>query len=96
MLPLTAGSLFVCFLALIGCATLTACLASGKGREPFGWWLYGFTVPLVALLHAAVMQPTVEVQTRRALATGTLVRCRECAEYIRPEAQRCRHCGVLQ
>ena len=73
-------------------AVLPSMIAGSKGLDRVGWWMYGVWVFPIALVHALVVKPTVEAQDADAEAEGR-VRCKFCAEYIRPEAVVCRWCG---
>jgi zinc-ribbon domain len=76
-----------------GClAFIPANIAEKKGRDFLTWWFYGFFLFWVALIHAAVLQPTAQ-SADDALEDEGYVRCPYCAELIRPEAVLCRYCG---
>lgn len=61
-------------------AFIPASIASKKGRSFGLWWLYGFFLLLVAVVHALLAE-----DARR-------VDCPHCAERIMPEASICPHC----
>lgn len=71
-------------------ATVCAVIASAKGYSGPGWFLYGFLIWPVALVHVLVKQPTPEKLRER---TGDTRQCPFCAEMIKPQAVVCRHCG---
>ena len=65
-------------LILMPLGLIPAAIASRKGRSFARWWVYGWLLFLVAIVHS------VSIKGRR---------CPYCAERIRPEAQVCRFCG---
>lgn len=76
--------LFIC--GVFGC--ISGAIANGKGRNFFVWFLYGFVIPLVAIIHAIVLK-----KNDQALKEEGYKKCPYCAEMIRGEAKVCRYCG---
>lgn len=76
--------------ALLG--LIPAKIASDKGRSFGGWWVYGFLLFIVALIHALAMARSQAGLDRRASGDG-LVKCPSCAEWVKQEAKVCRFCG---
>lgn len=60
---------------------IPAAIASSKGRNFLGWWIYGSALFIVALPHALVIG-----------AGGTKRNCPYCAEPIQNAAIICPHC----
>lgn len=69
----------IAIVAVLG--AIPATIASKKGRNPGLWWIYGMALFIVALIHALL------------LPDESGVRCPHCAEFVRPEARVCKHCG---
>lgn len=70
-------------------AVIPAKIASGKGRSFGKWWLYGFCLFAIALIHAITLK---ENDSHR-LLSGDYKKCPFCAEVIKKEAAVCRYCG---
>lgn len=77
-------------LAVISC--LPAVIAKNKGRSFGGWWLYGFLLFPIALIHSLVAPANVDGLEEQALANGNR-KCPHCAEMVKVAAQVCKHCG---
>lgn len=80
-----AIGLLILWLAM---ATLVAAIASSKGRSWLGFFVYGFLVWPLALIHALVMAPT----EADGILSGDARKCPYCAETIKREAIICKHC----
>jgi len=86
-------------------AVLSAIVASNKNRDPAGWGIIGFLFGLFGFVAALVVE---EVEPEEKQRTSKKKRssssqefdpdehdkkCPMCAEYIKLEARRCKHCG---
>jgi phosphotransferase system glucose/maltose/N-acetylglucosamine-specific IIC component len=71
-------------------------LASNKGRSGFGWFLLSLIVsPVLGLIFCAVSKNLALTAVENALPTGdTHLKCSQCAEFVLPEAIKCKHCGA--
>ncbi|WP_409456002.1 zinc ribbon domain-containing protein [Pantoea brenneri] len=80
--------LLIC--AVLGC--IPAAIARSKGRSFGLWWIYGALLFIVALIHALCIGKDHKAIEQSQLKEG-LVKCPYCAEPIKPEAVKCKHCG---
>jgi hypothetical protein len=85
-------------------AVLSAIVASDKNRDPAGWGVLGFLFGLFGFIAAVAVGEAEETQStsRQRSQPSTPQRfdpdehekkCPMCAEYIKLEARRCKHCG---
>lgn len=49
--------------------------------------------PVIAALIIAVRKPNTKKQEERAISDGDLRKCPACAELVKREAIKCKHCG---
>ncbi|WP_025901395.1 zinc ribbon domain-containing protein [Tatumella sp. UCD-D_suzukii] len=80
--------LLIC--AVLGC--IPAAIASSKGRSFGAWWIYGALLFIVALIHSLCIKRDHKAIEKEQLSEG-LVKCPYCAEMVKPEAIKCKHCG---
>jgi len=85
-------------------ATLSGIVASNKNRDPAGWGIIGLLFGLFGFI-AAIAMGEVEEKSQSASRKSQPSDAREfnpdehekkcpmCAEYIKLEARRCKHCG---
>jgi hypothetical protein len=85
-------------------ATLSGIVANSKNRDPAGWGVIGFLFGLFGFIAAVAVGEAEEAQSsssQRSQPSGTREfdpdehekKCPMCAEYIKLEARRCKHCG---
>ena len=81
---------FVIWLLFGGTA---AAIAGSKGHSVVAWLLLGFLFGPFALIIIAVKPKDESRQLRAGFQSGELRNCPYCAEPIRSEASKCKHCG---
>lgn len=70
-------------LAILAC--IPAKIAQDKGRNPALWFVYGFFLFLIALIHSLFLKPN-------ASALG-YKKCLHCLSAIPEMAMKCKYCG---
>ena len=83
------------FVVAIAFAVACAAIAGNKGRSVIAWALLGLCFGPLALIVVAVISRNEEQATRSGLQSGQLRRCPYCAETVRAEASKCKHCGSM-
>ncbi|UJD90118.1 zinc ribbon domain-containing protein [Rahnella aquatilis] len=68
---------------------IPAFIAQSKGRSFGAWWLYGFLLFIVAIIHVLII-PSLH---NPSVKSSELRECPFCAEPIKRQASKCKHCG---
>ena len=84
---------YVIVLAILG--LIPAFIAQQKGRNFIAWWVYGFFLFLIALIHSLFLKE--ELVKQENVKTRTLKanekECPFCVGHINLDAVTCYHCG---
>lgn len=80
------------FLVAIVLGIIPALIAQSKGRSFIGWWIYGFLLFIVALVHSLIIKKDPQAIEKELIDNG-MRKCPFCVEMVREEAIKCKHCG---
>lgn len=83
------------FVMWVAFSIAAAIFASSRGRSGFAWFLVSMIIsPLIAFVFIAVMKnEAMPPVTTKTPTSETHVKCPSCAEFVLPEASKCKHCG---
>lgn len=70
-------------LAVLAC--IPAKIAQDKGRNPVLWFVYGFFLFLIALIHSLFLKPNAKAEGYKL--------CKGCLSVVPEMASKCRYCG---
>lgn len=81
------------FIFWIILAILVGVFASSKGRSGIGFFLIALILsPLIGFIIALVVSPIREKAEAKAINSGDMKKCPNCAELVKVEAKLCKHC----
>ena len=78
---------------------LSAAVGGYSRSKGTGFW-FGFILslalsPLIGAIIVALWRPSTAFLEQRALAAGELKKCPACAELIKADATKCKHCSEI-
>lgn len=82
---------FIIIAALLG--LIPAFIAQSKGRSFAGWWVYGFLLFIVAIIHVIFVKPVGNNGIFISNGSEPMRDCPRCAEPVKYQATKCKHCG---
>jgi RNA polymerase subunit RPABC4/transcription elongation factor Spt4 len=80
------------FIALV-CALVCSVIAGSRGRSAGLYFLMGLLLGPIGLLLALVTPANTKTLEKTALQSGGMRKCPMCAELVRAEAVKCKHCS---
>ncbi|WP_082750952.1 zinc ribbon domain-containing protein [Blastomonas sp. CCH1-A6] len=75
------------------CGIASANIASNKGRSSGKGFILGFVLGPLGVLIAFTLASNAKGIEQKAVSEGTGRKCPYCAELVKLEAIKCRHCG---
>ena len=73
---------------------ITGVVAANKGRDVIGWLaLAVFVAPLALLILLSLPKNQTQIDQRQ-MKSGGMAKCPCCAEMVKAEAIRCKHCAA--
>jgi hypothetical protein len=72
---------FVIIWVVLG--AVVAFVANSKGKSGCAWFIYGFLLWPIAMVHILVARPNEQIVEKRELERGDRKKCPHCAELIK-------------
>lgn len=84
------------FFGWVALSVAVAVWAGKKGRSVGGWLLLALLLsPLIAAVFLALAEDLTPAAQEKRYSHLTHVRCPECRELVRKDANKCKHCGTM-
>ena len=74
------------------CGLICTVIAGAKGRSSFGHFFIGVLFGPLGVILSLVMPKNTDRLEKLALNAGDLKKCPQCAEIVKSEAIKCKHC----
>ena len=87
------GEFFLLLLLLAFIGLINIPIAQSRGRSLVRWFFLGFLLGPIGFILLLFMPKTQTKKDEEALDRGELRKCPSCAELVKSEAVKCRHCG---
>ena len=75
------------------CGIMAASIASNKGDSGCFGFILGILLGPIGVIIALLSSPKQAKLDESALKSGKMKKCPACAELVKAEATKCRHCG---
>ena len=75
------------------CGLIAGAIAENKGRSGCGGFAIGVLLGPLGIIWALVMKTDQTKVDDKSLKSGKMKKCPACAELVKAEATKCRHCG---
>ena len=75
------------------CGIIAAAIASNKGDSGCFGFILGILLGPIGVIIALLSSPKQAKLDERVLKSGKMKKCPACAELVKAEATKCRHCG---
>lgn len=93
LMAVVAALMFV-LLYLLFCHRVGKYFRHNRGRSyAAGFFLALVFSPLVAWIFGMILPQNAEALASQGLVNGSMKKCPSCAELVKAEAMKCRHCG---
>ena len=86
-------AIFFLFMIWVVFGLFASAIAEGKGRSAGGGFALGLLLGPFGIIWALFMSKNQAKVDDKAVKSGKMKKCHACAEVVKLEATKCRHCG---